>query len=391
MAITASAVAGTKARSPRARRPAFSGVAPSTSLAGSISSSTAGASRWAGTGWATTMPAMLGSRFRAPMRAARSESCTPSGGTISKASRCPRCAPRAPDAGGVDRRRAALVEAHDRQARRVAPALLQRLRRGPRARATGARRPPGRRGSSRSRRHDPPVDDGQGGALRPSAAWRSSRSASRRGRFAQGCVRRQVGEVDAHVEDGAAQPTRWPAGPPTPASLTAFGLPIGAIRWARSSTSAATSAVRSGTSAAATMARPSSALRAARLLIGFLGEASRRDHRRRRRRRPARPGAAAARAAPRASSRSSRSVCSWGAASGRPMVSSATIATSAAPMAPASAAAEPPPGIGSRLARRAVSSLKGRPVRSVVCVSPARGSGGQWAPLVEARGADCTG
>ncbi len=95
MAITASAVAGTKARSPRARRPAFSGVAPSTSLAGSISSSTAGVSRCAGNGCATTIPEISGSRLRAPMRAARSESCTPSGGTTSIGSMPTLCAARA--------------------------------------------------------------------------------------------------------------------------------------------------------------------------------------------------------------------------------------------------------------------------------------------------------
>ena len=86
IAITARAVAGTKVRSPRAMRPALSGVAPSTSLAGSISATTALVSRCAGTGCATTIPAMLGSRFRAPIRAARSERATPSGGSISKAS-----------------------------------------------------------------------------------------------------------------------------------------------------------------------------------------------------------------------------------------------------------------------------------------------------------------
>ena len=60
------------------------------------------------------------------------------------------------------------------------------------------------------------------------------------------------------------------------------------------------------------------------------------------------------------------------------MVSSATIATSAAPMAPASAAAVPPPGTGSRLARRARSAWTGRSLSQVGAVGEllARSSGG---------------
>ena len=118
MAITASAVAGTKAGSPRATRPAFSGVAPSTSLAGSIrlehgrrvemrgqrlGDDDAGDARGRGSD--------------APMRAVRSESWTPSGGTTSTGSMPTLRAARA-EARRVDRRRPALVEAHDRQARR---------------------------------------------------------------------------------------------------------------------------------------------------------------------------------------------------------------------------------------------------------------------------------
>ena len=60
------------------------------------------------------------------MRAARSESCTPSGGTISMGS-MPDAARRPRQAGRVDRRRAALVEAHDRQARLWGAGLCQRL------------------------------------------------------------------------------------------------------------------------------------------------------------------------------------------------------------------------------------------------------------------------
>ena len=72
---------------------------------------------------------------------------------------------RARQAGGVHRRRAALVEAHNGQARPACRRHPPAPGRGRIARATGARPPPGRPGSSRSRRHDPPVDDGQGGGF----------------------------------------------------------------------------------------------------------------------------------------------------------------------------------------------------------------------------------
>jgi hypothetical protein len=63
MAMTASAVAGTNAGSPRASRPAFVGVAPSTSFAGSMSSTSARPRAASANGWAMTMPATAGSLF----------------------------------------------------------------------------------------------------------------------------------------------------------------------------------------------------------------------------------------------------------------------------------------------------------------------------------------
>ena len=63
MAITARAVAGTKAGSPRANQPAFVGVAPSTSFAGSMRSTRRRPCSASTSGWATTMPATRGSRF----------------------------------------------------------------------------------------------------------------------------------------------------------------------------------------------------------------------------------------------------------------------------------------------------------------------------------------
>ena len=74
--------------------------------------------------------------------------------------RCRRCAPLArgwPRTPPTDRARRSA-----RPPRRgVAPGLRPAPRRGPTARATGAMATSGRRGSSRSRRHDPPVDDGR--------------------------------------------------------------------------------------------------------------------------------------------------------------------------------------------------------------------------------------
>ena len=49
-------------------------------LVGSMSATTSCATRCSGTGWATTTPATLGSRLRAPILAARSMRVTPSGG-----------------------------------------------------------------------------------------------------------------------------------------------------------------------------------------------------------------------------------------------------------------------------------------------------------------------
>jgi len=71
MAMTASAVAGTNAGSPRASQPAFVGVAPSTSLPGSMRSTSWRPRSGSPSGWATTMPAIRGSSFRPSIRRRR--------------------------------------------------------------------------------------------------------------------------------------------------------------------------------------------------------------------------------------------------------------------------------------------------------------------------------
>ena len=379
MAITASAVAGTKARSPRARRPAFSGVAPSTSLAGSISSSTAGASRWAGSGWATTMPEMLrvaieGADARPPgRRAARHPAAR------SRSARCRRCAPLAP---GWPRR-------------------------PPTGRARRSARPPGaavgrQRSSSagdalrqlapQARGDHPAVEDlraHEGSILplttarvaaSPSAAWRSSRSASGAAVSRSGSSGRQVGEVDADVQDGAADRR---AGQLRGHAGIADGVRVADRRDAVGQVEHLgrhLGGPQRDLGGARPWRGPAQRPRVARCCVGFLGQAARRDHRLRRRRRPARPGRSSSVAVRhRVVTQLAQRLLVLGAASGRPMVSSATIATSAAPMAPASAAAEPPPGIGSRLARRAVSSAKERlgEVRWSA-YPPGRGLGWRW-------------
>ncbi len=141
----------------------------------------------------------------------------------------------------------------------------------------------------------------------------------------------------------------------TPTSLTAFGLPIGARRSARVRVAAAARAMRNGASVAPRVASTMRASRAARSSSLSLG---------RRRAATTSRYASASRSVSSTSSPRSRPAsvpiasisdrCS--AASGRPRVSSTTMPTSAAPMAPAKADALPPPGIGALVERRSMNS-----------------------------------